>query len=82
MEGGRGRVFLLPLCFEFRPGWAQCWLFALEGPLVNSFLPGLKAGSLEREVARTGHGSQSGEATRYGSAGLEWPHLLLSWQSP
>lgn len=69
------------MCFEFRAGWAQCWLFALEGPLVNSFLPGLKTGSLEREVAGAGHG-EPGEATRYGSAGLEWPHLLLSWQLP
>lgn len=48
-RGSRGKVFLLPMCFEFRAGWAQCWLFALEGPLVNSFLPGLKADSLERE---------------------------------
>lgn len=37
------------MCFEFRAGWAQCRLFALERPLVNSFLPGLKASSPERE---------------------------------
>lgn len=58
------------MCFEFRAGWAQCRLFALEGPLVNSFLPGLKVSSLEREAAGAGHGAQPGEATRYGSDGL------------
>lgn len=48
MERRWGRVFLLPMCFEFRAGWAQDRLFALEGPLVNSFLPGFMAGGLER----------------------------------
>lgn len=47
MEERRGRAILLPMCFEFRPGWTQCWLFSLERPLVNS-LSGLLAGGLER----------------------------------
>lgn len=51
MKGRRGRAVLLSMCFEFRPGWAQCWLFALEGPLVNS-LHGLMAGGLERGGGR------------------------------
>lgn len=24
MEERRGRAILLPMCFEFRPGWTQC----------------------------------------------------------